>query len=240
MDQPFFLIENEFHAFSVQHGVPVLGILLIGLIAIIIGIRTTSRARKKHILLFLSIFPALSVIASMLIQLSIGQFTLANDLPLHICRLLALLAPFVIWKENKFWLGVFYFWIIVGTLNAVITPDLEWGIPHWTYYYYFILHVFLVLLPLYYTIVLKFRVRARDLWNAYWTANVFLIISLPINFLLESNYMFTRHKPLVPTLIDSMGPWPWYLVSLQFLALLLFIIVYLPFYFLNKKYTKES
>jgi len=123
----------------------------------------------------------------------------------------------------------------VGTANAVITPDLVWGYPHWNYFVYFVLHVFLVILPIYYTIVMKIKINLRDLWNAFWTANVFLVISLGINYLLGSNYMFTLHKPESASLIDHLGPWPWYLASLQFLALILFFVVYIPFALKKKK-----
>lgn len=235
MDNSFLFQENEFKAFSLEHGLPILIIVMIGATAMYFGIKTRDRHKQKRILFILSLFPAFSMVAYIFIQLITGNFTLAEDLPIHICRFVGITAPFVIWFEKRFWLGVFYFWCLVGTSNAVITPDLIWGFPHWNYFVYFILHVFLVLLPIYYTIVMKIRITLRDLWNAFWTANVFLVFTLLVNSILGSNYMFTHHKPPVETLMDSLGPWPWYLVVLQFLALVLFFLVYLPFIFIKKK-----
>ncbi|NBW33393.1 MAG: hypothetical protein EBR22_05500, partial [Cytophagia bacterium] len=46
-----------------------------------------------------------------------------------------------------------------------------------------------------------------------------------INYLLGSNYMYLAKRPLVdnPFLI---GPWPWYLIGLEFATLLHFVLFY--------------
>lgn len=191
----------------------------------------TSQQRKT--LLLLSTLPAISFVAYSLCRIYSGTYDVKADLPIHVCRILALGAPIVYYYENKFWTGVFYFWIMIGTLNAVLTPDIKFDFPHWEHIVYFTMHIGLVILPLYYILVRGHRVRRVDLWNAYWMANVFLLFSLVVNGVLDSNYMFTRHKPLVPTILDYMGPWPLYLVTVQFLALVLFSVAYFPF--LRKK-----
>ena len=202
----------------------------VGLGSILYARSYLDRAGQKKLLFCLAIIPFVAVVMHSIIKIGTGTFDVKTDLPVHLCRLLALVSPIVYWKENKFWLGIFYFWIIVGTLNAVLTPDVYYDFPHWEHPIYFIKHVGLVILPLYYILVLGHRIRKVDLWNAYWMSNLFLFLSLIINFMLESNYMFTRHKPLVPTLLDPLGPWPWYLVFVQFLALGLFVLVYVPFW----------
>jgi uncharacterized membrane protein YwaF len=49
------------------------------------------------------------------------------------------------------------------------------------------------------------------------------------NWLTGGNYMFIARKPNFPTLIDALGPWPWYLISLELVALAAFALVYLPY-----------
>jgi hypothetical integral membrane protein (TIGR02206 family) len=59
--------------------------------------------------------------------------------------------------------------------------------------------------------------------------NVLMLIVTAINYWLGSNYMFTLRKPATASLFDSMGPWPWYLLSAELLAVILFSLLYLPF-----------
>lgn len=226
--------ETPFHLWGFSHGVPILLFVILGAILMLYAKRLSNRIRQKKLLLIISFLPFISFCIFFVMQIATGVFSIKNDLPIFICRFLALSAPIVYWKENRFWTGVFYFWILAGTLNAVITADLRFDYPHWNYFIYFAMHCGLILLPIYYCIVLKHRIRLIDLWNAFWTANIFMIITMVINFSIESNYMYTREKPLVASVLDHLGPWPWYIVAVQFIALALFALLYLPFLKINR------
>jgi len=55
--------KNEFKAFSLEHGVPILIISIIGFACIIYGLRTKNHYKQKVILFGLSLFPATSMVA---------------------------------------------------------------------------------------------------------------------------------------------------------------------------------
>jgi uncharacterized membrane protein YwaF len=55
------------------------------------------------------------------------------------------------------------------------------------------------------------------------------VVIFGLNFLIGSNYLFIAHKPEVPTLIDVLGPWPFYILPLAGIALGMSLILYLPF-----------
>jgi uncharacterized membrane protein YwaF len=64
--------------------------------------------------------------------------------------------------------------------------------------------------------------------------NVYLISVGLINWLLGTNYGYACRKPDTPSLMDILGPWPWYLIALQGVALLLFLVLDAPFRRLRK------
>jgi len=41
--------------------------------------------------------------------------------------------------------------------------------------------------------------------------------------------MFIARKPEFPSLLDMLGPWPWYVVSLIGVGLLFVLLMHLPF-----------
>ncbi len=191
--------------------------------------KNLNRHQQKKVLLVASIIPFAAVISLIIIKLALGTFIIQEDLPIHICRIVAVIAPWVYLKEKPVWTGICYFWVLVGTVNATLTPDLYNNFPHWEYLNYFALHLGLIFLPIYYVIVLGHRVRLKDFWNAVIASNIFVIISLIINKLLGSNYMFTMRKPEASTILDYLGPWPVYLLSVEVLGIVLFFLAYLPF-----------
>lgn len=75
----------------------------------------------------------------------------------------------------------------------------------------------------------------------FFTAHTIEIVGLlyaaivfPLNFIHpDMNYMFLKHAPLGGSLIDLLGPWPWYILSLVGVALVLFVIAYLPYAILD-------
>ncbi|HCN77884.1 MAG TPA: hypothetical protein DIT13_11910, partial [Verrucomicrobiales bacterium] len=51
-----------------------------------------------------------------------------------------------------------------------------------------------------------------------------------INTALGTNYAFLCRKPEQASLMDHLGPWPWYIGSLVLLAFVLYSLLHLPFH----------
>jgi uncharacterized membrane protein YwaF len=50
-----------------------------------------------------------------------------------------------------------------------------------------------------------------------------------VNHLTGGNYMFIARRPAFPSLIDYLGPWPWYVAAMYGIGVMAFVVVYLPF-----------
>jgi hypothetical integral membrane protein (TIGR02206 family) len=158
-----------------------------------------------------------------------GRMTLQWGLPLHLCGAgCFILAAALLWR-NRVAAEISYFWSIGGTLPGLFTPDIPGKFPEAVFFQYYMEHGLLVLGALYLVIVLKLRpapgavLRVTALTAAYAVAVGF------VDYLTGGNYMFLRNIPPSGTLFDYMGPWPWYLVTLTVLAVIIFNLLYLPF-----------
>jgi hypothetical integral membrane protein (TIGR02206 family) len=54
-------------------------------------------------------------------------------------------------------------------------------------------------------------------------------VATAANVFTGGNYMFLRERPGTLSILDYMGPWPWYILSATLLALALFALLDLPF-----------
>jgi len=51
-----------------------------------------------------------------------------------------------------------------------------------------------------------------------------------MNRLLGANYLYMMKKPEHASLLDVLGPHPWYLVWIEGIMILSFLVLYLPFW----------
>jgi hypothetical integral membrane protein (TIGR02206 family) len=218
---------RAFQPYTWQHLLPVVFFLCACVLACRVGLRTAQRRQTA-----IGVGLALVVLGVMLggtgIKIATGVFDVRNDLPLYLCRILALVLPWILWRRNLFWLGICYFWILAGTLQGILTPDLAEGFPSYWYFRYWMLHAGLVVVVLYAIIVFKVRITWKDFWRAILFTQVYLIGVHLVNLILGSNYSYTVEKPPGVSVLDIFGGWPWYLLGAEVLMFLFFGLLMLP------------
>ena len=154
---------------------------------------------------------------------------LKDNLPLHLCDVATFTcAAALVWRHRLSY-ELTYFWGLAGTLQAVITPDLGAGFPSLEFLAFEIAHAGLIAAVLFLTLGLRMRPYPRSILRAFLWLQVYAGVTAILNYLLDTNYGYLRHKPALPSLLDYLGPWPVYIVSLEVLALVLFCFAYLPF-----------
>ena len=112
----------------------------------------------------------------------------------------------------------------------MLTPDAGvYGLPHFRAVQTLAAHGMIIIVMTYMTVIEGYRPTWRSVWKALFAANIYMVLVTGVNLLIGSNYMYTLSKPASASILDMMGPWPWYLFWAEFLALGLFSIFYAPF-----------
>ncbi|MDP3852066.1 MAG: TIGR02206 family membrane protein [Luteolibacter sp.] len=164
--------------------------------------------------------------------LSLGKpLALENILPLHLCDIAAMTAGFALITKRPILCALTYFWGLAATFQALLTPAIGIGFPAWPFITFFIQHFAIVAAALYLPLVEGWRPKT-PLWKSplevYGWSIAYLVFALSINFLLDTNFGFATRPPDNPSLIDHLGPWPWYLLWMQLIAILVFLLLALP------------
>ena len=148
-------------------------------------------------------------------------------LPLHVCGMTVLLsAATLIWRR-RWTYELLYFWGLAGASNAMVTPELTEGFPDYVFFQYFISHGGIVAAALFMTWGLGMRPTFKSLVRAFVAMNAMAAVMACVNLLLDSNYMYLCEAPVTASPLLFL-PWPWYVGWLDVLALVFFIVLYLP------------
>jgi hypothetical integral membrane protein (TIGR02206 family) len=221
--------------FSPAHLLPILFLLLLGVVCSMAAKTYLSEQGKTYLGTALAMIAFLGVIIRMLVLYQEGDFTIQEELPLHLCRVLGLTAPFIMYSRNRNLLGVLYFLVLAGTLQANITPDVDGPFPSQRYFTYWMMHSALLTLPIYAIYVYGLRINFSDLKRSLIYINGYFIIISLFNWLTGSNYFYTCNKPVSKSLLDLFGPWPYYLVVTYVIGIILLFLLYLPWYIRNRR-----
>lgn len=207
-----------------------LAIVLI-LIALVIIYRQAFTARGKVIARYtLAAVLVLNEIAWHAWNYATGQWTLQTMLPFHLCSVLVWLSAYMLIRKSYAIYEFSYFLGIAGATQALLTPDAGvYGFPHFRSFQVIISHGAIVIAAIYMTFVEGYRPYWSSLKRVIIWGNLYMLLVAGINTLLGSNYLFIMRKPETASLIDVLGPWPWYVLSLEAIALVLCTLLYLPY-----------
>ncbi|MFT3990748.1 MAG: TIGR02206 family membrane protein [Luteolibacter sp.] len=223
---------HPFHPFTTEHFVTLgVGFAILAIL-IIMGKRGGNPQRISAAILTFCCLAAYPMSQAAWMTLGEQDQSLDNLLPLHLCDVAAVLAGFAMITRKPLLCCLTYYWGLAATFQALLTPAISVGFPAWPFIVFFIQHFAIVGVALYLPMVYGWF-PLRPLWKspliAYGWILIYLAAAMIINRVLGSNFGFAAHPPENPSLIDHLGPWPWYLVSMSAIALVLFFLLTLPF-----------
>lgn len=163
-------------------------------------------------------------------QAHIGQLTFPGRLPLELCDLTLFLTIAELFTRSAFLFDICYYLALGGTSMALLTPDLWERFPSLSTCEFFIEHGLVVAAVLYLAWSGLARPRSGSVARAMLAVNAWAVVAGSFDWLFKTNYMYLRHKPENASLLSLLGPWPWYIAGGEVVALLLFLLLYLPFW----------
>ncbi|MBU5353528.1 TIGR02206 family membrane protein [Paenibacillus barcinonensis] len=156
-----------------------------------------------------------------------GIWSLQTSLPLELCSLTLLLSALLLLTRTRWLYSALLFAGIAGALMAIVTPNLGYDFAHFRFIQFFTAHAMIILALLYMTWVEQFRPGWRSVAGSMIFVNIAALVVYAADVLLGANYMFLRHKPNTPSVIDMLGPYPVYILGEEVLALVLFTMLYI-------------
>ena len=152
-------------------------------------------------------------------------------LPLQLCDIVAFVSAAALWFRHPLLVELTYFWGLAGTANGLITPDVPAHFPSYLFLQYFIAHGTIVATALVLVIGLRITPRPGAVARVFAFTVALAALDAFANLVTGGNYLYLRHTPDVPNLLDLMGKWPWYIVAAAGVAVVIFAILDLPFSF---------
>lgn len=196
-------------------------------------IRYTSKwsySKQKKLLIVCSIVISLLQLIKIPLNFWLDKYDKLTDLPFHLCNFLPFIMIFVfIFNSKKSW-SIVFFWILLGTSQAIFTPVVVESLFYFDAIRYWANHYGLVILAIYPMINWKWNINQRDIWYSLLWLNIAALVLYVINILIgDCNYMYVMHRPPGANLFRLLPPWPYYLLVIEvifiiwgYLLLLLF------------------
>lgn len=219
---------GPFQLFSQSHIIVITTIFIISVLVYLF--RKKLKNIDNSVRVLIALFLIFIQIAVTLWYICIAKVDIASSLPLHLCDISTFLCAIMLINKNYLLYEITYFWGIAGALQAILTPDLgRYAFPHFIFFTFFIAHGLIIIICLFSTFVDGYRPKLSSVFKSIAALNIYAIFIAIFNFIFETNFLFLCKKPDGASLMDFLGPWPWYLLSLELLGTLLFLICYFPF-----------
>ncbi|HTT98046.1 MAG TPA: TIGR02206 family membrane protein [Rhizomicrobium sp.] len=157
-----------------------------------------------------------------------------NALPLNLCdwATIALLLT-LIWPDQKTF-ELAYFWAFAGTIQGLVTPDVNYSFPEPQFVVFFMSHATIIAAALYLTLGTRMRQVPASLPRVIAWTMVYAVTASAVDWMLGTNYGFFRAKPSHATFFDLMSAWPYYIPETVLLGVLAALVLYLPFFFSDR------
>ena len=205
------------------------------LMFLIIG-RYINNSQKYLLAKTVSLITIFFTITNHVIDLNNGNWEIQEDLPLHLCSVSNLIVCFILFipRNQKLFEFLFYcgFW---GGLMAILTAQInDYDGSYFKYIQYYQSHGTIIMIPLFMLLHLDYKLSKFSWFKVLITLNIIMLIIMPLNFLIGSNYMYLSEAPNIKNPL-VFGEWPFYILNWEFFILILFFLTFKCFQLIKRK-----
>jgi hypothetical integral membrane protein (TIGR02206 family) len=158
------------------------------------------------------------------------DWSVHDSLPFDLCDFTCFVAAAACWTLRPVLVELTWFWGLAGTLQGIVTPDVETPWPHLSFDNYVVEHLGIVVTALYLVIGLGLYPRRGAIARVFGLTVAYAALCAVVNVSVHADYLYLRSPPPAVSLLNSLGPWPWYLLSCTGIALVSFAILDAPFW----------
>lgn len=194
--------------------------LLYILLVLLIG-RLLSNKQRLTLAKSIAILLIITTITGHSRNIANGYWNISENLPLHLCGISNLIACFILFtKKNRILFEFLFYAGIIGGIQAFLTPQINnFDGSHYEYIEYHFSHAGIILLPIFMYNFLNYEITKFSWLRVVLYLNIVLMIVMPLNFQIDSNYMYLAYPPNVdnPLII---GEWPYYVIYWEFIIVI--------------------
>ncbi len=231
--QPYILAEWDGPAFQLFDRIHLatLGIILIIILLMALARNRLSKRNKENLRDTMAAILILNETSWHLWHIFYDEWSIQEMLPLHVCSILVWLSAWMLIKKSYRIFEFAYFLGIGGALQALLTPDIGiYGFPHYRFFQTFISHGFIIIATVYMVVAEEMRPTWKSMLRVAIFGNLYMAAVFGINTLIGSNYLFINHKPLTASVLDMLPDWPVYILYMEGIGLVTFLVLYLPYF----------
>ena len=149
-----------------------------------------------------------------------GDWTLSVNLPFHLSDVVTVVAVAALWRPHTpLLVEALFFWAFSASLQAVLSPSVDEPFPDILYFTYFATHAGVIVAASLLVFGCGRLPRRGAVVRVYGLTVLVALVAGAASAATGGNYMFLRAKPPQASLLDVMGPWPWYIVTGAVVAL---------------------
>lgn len=207
------LAAERFSAYGPSHQA-VLALLVAGAVGLVVlGRRQRARDPRDRVGKGLALTLLATTVPMQLLFVTERFRDLERALPLQLCDLAWMVSAYALWSHRRWAVALTYYWGLTLTTQAVLTPDLGADFPQVSFLAFWAMHLLVVWAAVYLT-------WGRGLipdWGSYRTALLatagWAVVAFAVNVMAGTNFGYLNEKPPSASVLDLLGPWPWYVLA---------------------------
>lgn len=238
--------ETEFSLFTPAHIAPILLML-----AVIFLIRRNSDSLRgwkheekiRYALAFALIICDMSYYWRLVAMPSLEHGVVEN-LPLGVCQWSVIFCSFLVLGKSQTLFDIVYFWLLSGSLFALLTPTVltHTGPTRYRYYQFWLEHTLGYVTVFYMIFVHRMRPTVRSAFKSMAALISMAVLAYWVNCMVPgANYLYMARPEAAPSVLDILpANFALRIAIMAAVISAMFALAYLPWYLKDRKAAKEQ